>query len=64
MDFEKASAELENIIKKLESGNVSLQDGLQLFEHGTELINQALKELSEAKGKITVIKENIETDMD
>lgn len=64
MDFEKEAIELESIIKKLEGGNVNLQDGMQLFERGTQIINNAQKELTEAKGKITIIKENIETDLE
>lgn len=60
MDFEKANQELEQIISKLETGEVSLTEGVKLFERGAELIRLASKELEEVKGKVTIIKNDLE----
>lgn len=60
MDFEKGSKELEQIITKLESGQISLTEGIELFEKGSIIIKEAQEELNKAKGKVTVIKNSVE----
>lgn len=60
MDFENANKELEQIIEKLESGEVSLSESVKLFERGTELIKLASQELEGVKGKVTVIKNELD----
>ena len=42
--FEEALRELEDIVRKLESGDLSLDDSIRLYERG-----QTLKSLCEAK---------------
>ena len=37
LSFEKAFKELEEIVRKLEAGGLTLEESLALFERGTEL---------------------------
>ncbi len=60
MSYEKSLIRLEEIINKLASGNISLEDSLALFSEGAKLIEQCNKQLTEAKLKVeelTLIKE-------
>lgn len=50
--FEKAMTRLEQIVAKLESGQCSLDESLQLFEEGTKLSAYCSKLLKEAEQKI------------
>lgn len=45
--FEKSIEELKDIIDKLESGNIPLEDSLSLFEKGVKILNSANKKLSQ-----------------
>lgn len=47
--FESAIAELEFITKKLESGDMTLEDALELYKKGVELKKICEKELEKAK---------------
>ena len=58
MSFEEQQKELEQIIAKLESG-VSLEEGIQLFDRGSELCKSCFEQLDGAKGKITVIRDSL-----
>ena len=58
--FEEASKELDKIIEKLENGNLMLDESVKLFEKAEKLIKICEKNYSEAKGKITIINNNIE----
>ncbi len=53
LTFEQAFAELEKIVEKLESGELSLDDSLALFERGQTLATLcgALLEAAELKVK-------------
>ena len=62
--FEVAVDKLEKIVRKLESGDLTLEDSLKAFEEGIGLAKQCEKLLQEAKGKIEklVKKESGETE--
>ncbi len=53
--FETALARLEEIVKELESGDVSLEQSLKLFEEGTKLARICNKRLEEAERKIEIL---------
>ncbi|MGQ9708409.1 MAG: exodeoxyribonuclease VII small subunit [bacterium] len=58
IDFEQALAELEKIVKELETGNLSLEKSLVLFERGVKLARMCKEKLSEAELKVNkLIKE-------
>lgn len=62
VDFEKALAELEAIVKQLEAGNLSLEKSLELFARGVELAKTCKARLDEAElkvSKLTKDKDNL-----
>lgn len=59
MDYEKKLEELEKIVSKLEDGRVTLEEGVALFEEGVALTKNCLEALSEYKGKITTIQDEV-----
>ena len=56
MNFEQSLARLEEIVQKLENGDLMLSDSLKAFEEGTELISSCTKMLDEAEQKVVVLK--------
>jgi exodeoxyribonuclease VII small subunit len=52
LDLEKALAELENLVEKMESEKLSLEESLKLFEHGVTLTKACQKTLTEAEQKV------------
>ncbi len=58
VDFERALTELEQIVKQLEAGNLSLEKSLELFERGIKLARLCKEKLAEAELKVNqLIKE-------
>lgn len=55
--FEKRLARLEEIVEKLESGEVGLDASLQLYAEGAELIKQCRATLTDAEKKIAKLTE-------
>jgi exodeoxyribonuclease VII small subunit len=55
--FEEAQRELKEIIKKLEGGNLPLEDSIKLFQEGTELISFSHKKLNEIRKKVEILVE-------
>ncbi|MBR4723859.1 MAG: exodeoxyribonuclease VII small subunit [Clostridia bacterium] len=53
--FEKAIKELEEVVNKLESGETSLSESLELFEKGIQLAKECNKMLDEAEKKVSVL---------
>lgn len=56
-DFEAALAELEIIVKKLEEGDLSLEDSLQLYERGVHLSRFCHGRLEDAERRIEILNE-------
>ena len=55
LSFEKALAELEEIVQKLESGQAALEDSIALYERGAALKAHCEKTLKSAQEKIEKI---------
>ncbi|HIS69347.1 MAG TPA: exodeoxyribonuclease VII small subunit [Candidatus Gallacutalibacter stercoravium] len=53
LSFEESIRQLEEIVGKLEEGNVSLEESIQLFEQGSKLASQCYTTLTRAEQKIT-----------
>lgn len=64
MEFEEYNKELENIIEKLSNGDVSLSEGVNLYERGVEISKICNQKLTEAKGKIVVLRGDLEEIVD
>ena len=60
MNYEQASKKLEEIIEKLEKGNLPMDEAMKLFDEGLELSKTCFGKLEEAKGKLTIIKEGLD----
>ena len=57
-DFEKALEELENLVEKMEQGDLGLEESLQHFEKGIALTRSCQKALAEAEQKIQILTQN------
>lgn len=52
LNFEAALKRLEEIVRQMEQGNVSLEDSLNLFEEGTALAASCGAQLDAAEQKV------------
>jgi exodeoxyribonuclease VII small subunit len=57
-DFETALKRLEEIVKKLENGELSLDSALQLFEEGIKLSRFCHTKLEEAERRVEILVKN------
>jgi exodeoxyribonuclease VII small subunit len=55
VNFEKAMAELEQLVSQMEEGDLSLDDSLQAFERGIKLTRQCQHALSQAELKVKTL---------
>jgi exodeoxyribonuclease VII small subunit len=56
-NFESALAELENIIRQMESQQMPLQDSLLAFKRGTALLQQCQQTLVDAEQQVRILTE-------
>jgi exodeoxyribonuclease VII small subunit len=54
-DFEKQLTALEKVVERLEQGDLSLEESVQLFEEGIKLSDACKMELEAAEGKIQLL---------
>jgi len=59
MTFSDDMAELQDIVEKLDSGDIPLEESLSLFERGVTLISSCKKFLESAKQRVTLLSGNI-----
>jgi exodeoxyribonuclease VII small subunit len=52
LNFEAALAELESVVQKLESGQVSLEDSIGMYTRGTQLKQHCEARLADAQARI------------
>ena len=52
MSFEQALARLEQIVQKLEAGDVSLEDSIALYSEGAALRTHCTAQLAQAQARI------------
>jgi len=57
-NFNKGLLQLEEIISKMESGELSLEDSLKYFEEGVKIHRQCHTALTDAEQRISVLSEN------
>jgi len=55
MSFEQAMAELEQVVSKLERGEVPLEESIALYERGALLKKRCEAKLKEAEEKVAAI---------
>jgi len=56
--FEKSFSRLEQILDKMHSDEISLDESLKLYEEADKLINSCGKRLNEAERKIQILIKN------
>lgn len=56
-DFEAALSELDALVKKLEEGDLSLEQSLALYERGVQLSRFCHARLEEAERRIEILTE-------
>ena len=55
MNFEEKLKELEEIVNKLDGGNVSIEESIALFEKGVKLSKACQRILNSAEKKVNVL---------
>jgi exodeoxyribonuclease VII small subunit len=58
--FEEAEKELLQIVERLESGDVPLDDAVALWERGEELYRVCREQLDVAQGKVEELAKRVE----
>jgi len=53
--FEKSLKELENLVEKMEQGDLSLEASLQHFERGVQLTRTCQQALKDAEQKVEIL---------
>jgi len=56
-NFNKGLLQLEEIINKMESGELSLEDSLKYFEEGVKIHRQCHTALTDAEQRISILSE-------
>lgn len=55
MDFEKKLGRLEEIVQKMEKGDLALDESLKLFEEGVKLSRECNQRLTDAEAKVKIL---------
>jgi len=58
--FEKAMAEIESIVERIEGGDVGLEEALAQYERGVNLINQCRLRLGRAQQQVEDLTKRLE----
>lgn len=58
--YEDMFENLQNIVNKMDDGELTLEDSLKNYENGIKLCNKLYKILNAAEGKVSVLKNNQE----
>lgn len=53
--FEEALGRLEDIVKKMESGDMTLEESLKAFEEGIKLARLCSRKLDEAERRVEIL---------
>lgn len=62
LNFEAAVAELESIVKQMESENLPLGASLSAYKRGAELLKVCQQSLSEAEQQVKIVSETNQLD--
>jgi|AntRauTorckE6833_2_1112554.scaffolds.fasta_scaffold02504_3 exodeoxyribonuclease VII small subunit len=57
-NFEQQMQQLEQLVTRMESGDLSLEDSLQAFEQGVTLTRNCQKLLTEAEQRVSRLQES------
>lgn len=57
MKFENALKELDEIVTKLESGKLTVDESIEMYSKGMTLCKECSQKLNEVKGQIALLEE-------
>lgn len=61
LTFEQALRELQDIVNKLETGQVSLEEAIEMYERGVKLSKHCIQKLTQAELRIKkIIKDELQ----
>lgn len=60
MNYEEAVKELEKILSSLESGELNLDEAINLFEKSVELSKVCFDKIKTTEGKVEIIRKELE----
>jgi exodeoxyribonuclease VII small subunit len=55
MNFETKLNRLEDIVEKMETGDLALEESLKMFEEGVKLVRECQTQLNAAEQKVKVL---------
>ncbi|MDV4152161.1 exodeoxyribonuclease VII small subunit [Clostridium sp. AL.422] len=61
--YEDMMNNLQDILSKMESNELPLEELMKEYENGVKLINKLYKTLNSLEGKISIIKDEIEMEL-
>ncbi len=64
MTYNEANAELEGIVRALESNSLELEESLLLYQRGVELLSSLRSRLVDAQQKVSALMGEIQIDTD
>ena len=62
--YEEMLNNLQDILSKMESNELPLEDLMKEYELGVKLVNKLYKSLNALEGKLTKIKDNVEVEFE
>jgi exodeoxyribonuclease VII small subunit len=62
-EFERSLARLEEVVRRLENANLSLDEAMKLFEEGVELSRDCQKQLEQAEGRVEILLKKVDGKM-
>ena len=62
--YEEMLAKLQELLNSLESNELNLEQSMKAYEDGVKLVNKLNKTLNTLEGKISVIKDEKEVEID
>ena len=62
--YEKIFEELEKIVQKMDSGDISLEKSLDFFEKGMNLIKEAKEKLDQAEARVKTLIDKSDSKLD
>ena len=62
LTFEESFKRLEDIVSKLEKGEISLEESLKLFEEGQNHVKECMARLQQAQAKVEKLSRNADGD--
>ena len=61
-NYESMISELNEIVNRLENGELSLEESMKSYENGIKIVNKLYKKLNTLEGKIKVVEDEKEED--